>query len=227
MGEMVAYRSDAGTGEGYLATPDDPPGAPAVVLIQEDWCLAAHITALADRFAGAGFVALAPDLLRGLRAGGRDDTRRLLMGLAMDRAAKEIAIAAGYVADRPEAGAGVGAVGFCMGGSLALWSATFSDRISAAVGFYPALPWERMSAKWEGYAGKSALIHCSEAGGLSAAPGVRSARTAIEQAGGGCTVYEYPGTAHAFFNDDRPEAYDAYAARSAWARTVGHLRGRL
>ena len=64
----------------------------------------------------------------------------------------------------------VGTVGFCSGGSLALWSATLSDLIVAAVGFYPPMPWERMSPKWSNYAGKSALIHCSEGDGTSAAP---------------------------------------------------------
>jgi carboxymethylenebutenolidase len=41
------------------------------------------------------------------------------------------------------------------------------------------------------------------------------------------TLYDYPGTQHAFFNDDRPEVYDGSAARSAWARTLELFRGRL
>ena len=51
-----------------------------------------------------------------------------------------------------------------MGGSLALWSATLSEQIVATVGFYPAVPWERMSPQWCNYAGKAALIHCSRGG---------------------------------------------------------------
>jgi carboxymethylenebutenolidase len=50
---------------------------------------------------------------------------------------------------------------------------------------------------------------------------------AIEAAGGEVTVYDYPDTHHAFFNDDRPETYDADAAASAWARTLEVLRARL
>ena len=41
--------------------------------------------------------------------------------------------AAAYLAERPETGGKVGAVGFCAGGSLALWSATLSERIVASV----------------------------------------------------------------------------------------------
>jgi carboxymethylenebutenolidase len=223
MGKMVSFASNGHTSEGYLAVPDG--GGPAVVVIQEWWGLVSHITALADRFAAAGFVALAPDLFHGVATTEPDEAKRLLMGLAMDRAGQDIAGAADYLAGLPQTrGDGIGAVGFCMGGSLALWSATLSDRIRVAVGFYPALPWERMQPHWDNYAGKTAMIHCSEADGTSAAPGIRTARQAIEAGGGHCTVHDYPGTAHAFFNDDRPEVYDAAAAESAWARTLDVLR---
>jgi carboxymethylenebutenolidase len=226
MGEMVSYRSNGGTSEGYLALPGSG-GGPAVIVIQEWWGLVGHITALADRFAAAGFVALAPDLYHGARTTEPDEAGKLMMGLAMDQAAKDMAGAAEYLAGRPEATGGVGCVGFCMGGSLALWSATLSDRIRAAVGFYPAVPWERMSPQWSNYAGKAAMIHCSEEDGTSAAPGIRAATAAIEGAGGVVTVYDYPGTHHAFFNDDRPEVYDAAAATSSWARTLEHFRTHL
>lgn len=227
MGEMVSYPDDGGTSEGYLALPSTGSAGPAVVVIQEHWGLVEHITALADRFADAGFVALAPDLFRGAHATEPDEARRLQMGLDMDRAARDIAGTAAYLADRPESTGRVGAVGFCMGGSLALWSAAFADHIQTAVGFYPAMPWERMSPEWGNYKGKTAVIHCSEADGTSAAPAVQAAKAGIEAAGGECVLYDYPGTRSAFFNDDRPEVYDGTAAASAWARTLELLRSRL
>jgi carboxymethylenebutenolidase len=226
MGEMVSYRSNGGTSDGYLALPGSGSG-PAVIVIQEWWGLVPHITALADRFAEAGFVALAPDLYHGEQTTEPDEAGKLMMGLAMDQAAKDIAGAAEYLSARPEVTGGVGAVGFCMGGSLALWSATLSDLVVATVGFYPAVPWERMSPQWSNYAGKAAVIHCSEGDGTSAAPGIQTAKSAIEGAGGEVTLYDYPGTQHAFFNDDRPEVYHEDAAKSAWARTLELLRGRL
>jgi carboxymethylenebutenolidase len=153
---------------------------------------------------------------------------RLLMGLAMDRAAADLAGAAAYLSDLENVvEPAIGAVGFCMGGSLALWSATVAENIEATVGFYPAVPWARMNPAWPNYAGRYALIHCDEEDGSSAAPGIRAAVQGIEAAGGEAEVFDYPGTRHAFFNDARPEVYDRAAAEQAWERTVEFLHRHL
>jgi carboxymethylenebutenolidase len=227
MGEQVTFASNGDSAEGYLAVPASGSG-PGVVLIQEWWGLVPHIRDVADRLAGEGFVALAPDLYHGVSTREPDEAVKLLMGLAMDRAAKDIAGAAAYLAGRPETtGNGVGAVGFCMGGSLALWSATLSPDVVAAAGFYPAVPWERMSPTWASYGGKAAQIHTSEGDGGSGADGIQQAKNAIEAAGGTVEVFDYPGTQHAFFNDTRPDVHDADASARAWDRTVAFLRSRL
>lgn len=228
MGEMVSFDSNGGTSEGYLARPPANSAPwPAVIVIQEWWGLVPHIRSVVDRVAAEGFVALAPDLYHGLSTAEPDQARRLLMGLAMDQAAKDIAGAAAYLSAREDCHGRIGVIGFCMGGSLALWSATLSDQIGATVGFYPTIPWERMAPEWGSYQGKRAVIHCSEADGTTAAPGIQQARTAIERAGGTCDLYDYPGTAHAFFNDDRPEAFDSEASALAWARTLELFRDHL
>lgn len=217
MGELIDFASNGGQAQGYLAR---PPGAPrgGVVVIQEWWGLVPHITGVADRFAAEGFLALAPDIYHGEKTTEPDAAMRLLMGMAMDQAARDIAGAADALVAL--GATRCGAVGFCMGGSLALWSATLSDAIVATVGFYPGLPWERMSTQWQRYAGKEALIHCSESDGTSAADRIQQAKAGIEAAGGAVQLYDYPGTQHAFFNDARPEVYAAEAAASAWDRTI-------
>ncbi len=63
MNEWVSYDGPAGSVAAYLARPtaaSDP--LPAVVVIQEIWGVDGHIQDVADRVAGAGYVALAPDL---------------------------------------------------------------------------------------------------------------------------------------------------------------------
>ena len=230
MGEMVSFPSNGATTEGYVATPATGSG-PGVIVIQEWWGLVGHITDVADRFAAEGFVALAPDFYHGAQTSEPDEASRLLMGMAMDQAAKEIAGAATYLAGRADVASGdgggrVGTVGFCLGGSLALWAATLSEKVVAAVGYYPAVPWERMSPTWSNYQDKTAIIHCAEGDGTSAAPGIQLAKTAIEDAGGDVTLYDYPGTHHAFFNDERP-SYDERAAQESWRRTLDLFRAHL
>jgi carboxymethylenebutenolidase len=213
--------------QGHLAKPASGTG-PGVIVIQEWWGMNAHIRDLADRFAAEGFVALAPDLYHGKETREPNEAEKLMMGLAMDRAADDIVAAADYLAGHEStSGQGIAVVGFCMGGSLALWSGTLSPDIIATVGFYPAMPWERMSPAWTAYHGKAALVHADEhEGGVSGA-GVVAAEQAIEGAGGEFSAYEYPGTDHAFFNDTRPEVYAPEAAALAWERTIAFLNERI
>jgi carboxymethylenebutenolidase len=229
MGEMISYRSNGGISEGYLAVP--PAAAreqvPGVVVIQEYWGLVRHIVSVADRLAAAGFLALAPDLFGGQTAREPDEAQRLLTGLAMDQAAKDIAGAAASLAVRPDGSGAIGTVGFGMGGSLALWAGTVSQHITAVVAYYPAIGWERLQPSWQNYSGKAALIHADEAEGGSTAPGIQQARQLISDAGGKVTVDDYAGTEHAFFNDDRPEVYHEAAAMLAWDRTLTFLHDKL
>jgi carboxymethylenebutenolidase len=227
MGESVSFASNGGTCEGYLATPESGSG-PGVIVIQEWWGLVGHITDVADRFAAEGFVALAPDFFHGAKTSEPDEAMRLLMSLAMDKAAQDIAGAARYLSELDSVtGSGIGTVGFCMGGSLALWTGTLADNVVAVSAFYPAVPWDRMSPTWDNYQGKSVMIHCSEEDGTSAAPGIQTAWTAITAAGGDVEVFDYPGTQHAFFNSDRPDVHAPEASALGWERTVSLFKRRL
>jgi carboxymethylenebutenolidase len=227
VGEMVSFPSNGDSCEGYLALPAAGDG-PGVIVIQEWWGLVDHVKDVANRFAAEGFVALAPDFFHGATTYEPDEAQRLLMGLAMDRAAKDIQGAAQYLASRPEiVGDAVGVVGFCMGGSLALWTGALADEVKVAVAFYPAIPWEKMSPNWGNYANKSAMIHASEEDGTSKADGVQTAVKGIQKAGGDVEVYDYPGSSHAFFNDQRPEVYSKEHSEKAWRRTLDLLKSRL
>ncbi|MEI6406060.1 MAG: dienelactone hydrolase family protein [Actinomycetes bacterium] len=227
MGQSITFPSNGDSCTGYLSLPAGGSG-PALIVIQEWWGLVGHIKDVVDRFAQAGFVALAPDLYHGEIAEEPDVAKKLLMEMQMKKAAHDIAGAANYLVSRSDVSAtAVGAIGFCMGGSLALWSATFCDAIGAAVGFYPGGSWERMAPVWSGYAGKVAQIHCAHSDGTSAAPGIQEAVTSIIGAGGQVQTFDYPNTAHAFFNDDRPEVFDAPAAALAWERTVEFFKNSL
>ncbi len=125
MGEMVTYRVNGGNGAGYLAIPSTGAASPAVIVIQDWWGLVPHVRAVVDRFAEAGFVALAPDFRHGGPASKPSEPRQMLNSTQMDEAAADIAAAADYLAGRAEITGKVGCAGFCAGASLALWAATF------------------------------------------------------------------------------------------------------
>ena len=145
MGEGISFTINGQKGDGWFATPASGKG-PAVVVIQEWWGLVPHIQNVTDRFAKEGFVAFAPDLYHGKTTTSPDEAGRLLMELDVERAGREISAAGAFLLNRPECSSkSFGVVGFCMGGSLALWSATLSEDVRATVGFYPGVPWERMS----------------------------------------------------------------------------------
>lgn len=226
-GQNVSFASNGDSCDGYLAVPASGSG-PGVIVVQEWWGLVDHIKHVADRLAEEGYVALAPDFFHGVQTDEPSEAQRLLMGLAMDRAAREIQGAARYLVGRDDTSrGGVGVVGFCMGGSLALWAGALADEVKVAVGFYPAIPWERMSPTWGSYEGKTAVVHTCEHDGGSKAPGIQAAAQGISEAGGIVEVYDYVGTQHAFFNDDRPEVYDPAASAAAWQRTLGAFSSRL
>ena len=89
MGELVEYKANGGTASGYLAIPEQGSG-PGVIVIQEWWGLVDHIKDVCERFAGEGFVALAPDLYHGKTTKSPDEAGKLMMALRIDEAEKDI-----------------------------------------------------------------------------------------------------------------------------------------
>jgi carboxymethylenebutenolidase len=226
MGEMIEFPSNGSSASGYLAVPAGGDG-PGVVVIQEWWGLVDHITDVCDRFAGEGFVALAPDLYHGAKTSEPDEAAKTMMALRLDQAARDMSGAVDAVAARSSA-SGVGVVGFCMGGGLALMLASQRpDKVRAVVPFYGVVPWQGAQPD---YSALSAAVLGHYAGrDESASPeAARALARTLEEAGNGdVEIHVYDQAEHAFFNDTRPEVYDADAAELAWRRTTEFLHSRL
>lgn len=209
---------------GYFAVPKSGSG-PGVIVVQEWWGLVPHIEAVCRRLADAGFVALAIDHYRGEKTTEPDEAGKLMLGLRIADVGHDIAVAADWLADRVDTvGDKVGIVGFCMGGGLALLGPTVSTHIDRVAAFYPAMPWPDYAPAWARYAGASAIVHKAESDEPSTGERIAEYVDAIRAHGGDATVYDYPGSVHAFFNDDRPEVYQRDHAELAWERTVDFLR---
>src|SRR5262252_10798120 len=126
-GKMVEFPTNGTTTAGYLATPAAGKG-PGVLVIQEWWGLVGHIKNVCDRFAAAGFSALAPDMYHGKTANEPDEAGKLFMALNIGEAEKDLRGAATFLAQHSST-AKIGAVGFCMGGQLALFAATLNPSV--------------------------------------------------------------------------------------------------
>ena len=81
MGEMVSFPCPNGKQAGGYLARTDASSAPGIVVIQEWWGLNDQIKGVADRFAGAGITALAPDLYEGRVTQDQDEANHLMTGL--------------------------------------------------------------------------------------------------------------------------------------------------
>jgi carboxymethylenebutenolidase len=223
-GEMITWKVNREDVPGYLSMPDQTP-APGVVVLQEWWGLEPHIQDVADRFADAGFVALAPDLYRGVVVDEPDEARKLAMELEHDKAVSEIDSAMRFLLGMEQVDSDKsGVVGFCMGGGLALKVACKSDATGAAIVFYGRNPdpidqVRNLKAPLLGlYGEQDSGIPPSE---------VERLRDALADAGKkDFHLQIYPDAPHAFFNDQRA-SYREDAARDAWETTLVFLREHL
>jgi len=211
-GVMIEFAANGGKARGYLTKPEGGTG-PGVIVLQEWWGLVGHIKKVADRFAAAGYVALAPDLYRGRSTKSPDEAGKMMMALNIDETEKELRGAVDTLLSE-SAGEKVGVLGFCMGGQLALFAASKNDRIGACVDFYGIHP----NVKPDYDALKAPVLGLfAEKDGFVGPDAVRELEKTLEQAGVTTDFHVYPVVDHAFFNDER-EVYNLAAATDAWCR---------
>ncbi len=220
-GTMVDFPSNGGTTTGYLATPAGGKG-PGVLVIQEWWGLVPHIKKVCDRFAAAGFSALAPDMYHGQTASEPDGAGKLFMALNIAQAEKDLRGAVAYLVGHSST-AKVGAVGFCMGGQLALFAGTLNPSVGAVVNFYGIHP--NVKPDYTKLSGP-VLGLFAEKDGFVTPQVAKDTDAAIKKAGKQSEIHIYPNVDHAFFNDER-EVYDRAAATDAWNRTLALFQKHL
>ena len=231
MGENVEFASNGGTAGGYLTRPASGSG-PGVIVIQEWWGLNPQLKGVCDRLAGEGFTALAPDLYHGELAehDEMDKAGHLMASMPMDRAARDLTGAVDFLAGHAAvSGNGIGVVGFCMGGGLALVLGTLRpDRIKAVVPYYGVVgfdddghpDWSTLEA--------SVLGHYAEDDAWFPAEKATALAEGLQGLGKDVELFIYPGTGHAFANEKNPlGTYDEATAKVAWDRTVAFLREKL
>jgi carboxymethylenebutenolidase len=207
----------------YLAKPDGKPRG-GIVVVQEIFGVTSHIRDVADRFAEAGYTAVAPAFFdyvendveldyddAGMRRG-----RELAAEVGLDRAVEAVASAA----DSIRSSGRIGVVGYCWGGTVALLSA---QRLGLpAVSYYGA----RNTAYFDQPLKAPVIFHFGATDKSIPPEAIGKHRKAWPDA----PVYVYEGAGHAFNRDVDPAHYNEAAATLARQRTLAffdrHLAGK-
>ncbi len=197
----------------YLAKPAGKPKG-GIVVVQEIFGVTPHIRDVADRFAKAGYAAVAPaffdfvenDVELAYDRPGIDKGKDLAMEVGLDRAVEAVASAKQSI----ESSGKVGVVGYCWGGTVALLSA---QRLGLpAVSYYGA----RNVAYLDQPLQAPVIFHFGANDRSITAEAVEKHRKAWP----GAPVYVYEHCGHAFNRDVDKSAYNEAAAKLAWQRTL-------
>jgi carboxymethylenebutenolidase len=219
MAAMIDFiRPDGGRTKGWLATAGQ--GRPGVVVIQEWWGLNDQICGVADRFARAGYNALAPDLYKGRVTTMPDEANHLMTGLDFPGAThQDLRGAAQHL--KGQSGR-VAVMGFCMGGALTIAAAVHVPEFDAGICFYGIPPKDfadpaGIRVPFQG--------HFANRDDWCTPGAVDELERTLKAAGAKYEVFRYD-AAHAFANE-RSAAYDVACANQAWDRMSAFLAARI
>jgi carboxymethylenebutenolidase len=221
---MNAETLDLSTSQGattaYVARPHKKFEA-AVVLIQEWWGINQHIRDIAGRYADEGYLCVAPDLYRGRVAADAEEASALMNALAIEDGMETIRKAMDAAAETYKVDQFV-ITGFCMGGTYALRAACEIPELKAAAPFYGDIPEESILKKLS----VPTLFIAGKRDAWIDQEKVNSLKEVAAKNNLPVEVISYDAD-HAFFNDTRPEVYNAEAANDAWSRVQQHFRKYL
>lgn len=194
-------------------------GGPGVLMLHAWWGLKPFFKQFCDRLAAEGFTVLAPDLREGQIAQTIDEAKALMEKNDSQLIGDTVMTAKDHL--RSLVQGKIGVIGFSMGGAWALVAAAYKpEQFGAVVLFYgnEGVDYGKITAKVMG--------HFCEEDEWEPTEYVDNTFAEFAKAGVDATRHTYPGTAHWFMEDDRPE-YDPAAAQLAWNRTVEFLKKNL
>lgn len=229
--ELNVRASDGAMLPAFLCEPPEVKGAPLLVVVPEAFGLTPWLRSVARRLAHEGFRAIAVELFVRDPLPADSDLPTVIARIgrtSYPQAVRDLRAALDHV---QVSGEKLGAIGFCMGGSLSLLLAADGRRLDAAVSCYGRLhhaaplgelrPEHALTAVPRircpvlgVYGGKDASIPLADVDALRAAA----------PAGSDVHVYD---AGHAFLNDTRPDMHAPDQAPLAWAKITGFLRRTL
>jgi carboxymethylenebutenolidase len=218
--ETLNLDAPHGATTAFIARPDDASAnsTAAVLLIHEWWGINAHVRDIAERYAREGFVCIAPDLFRGKTTTDAGEASKLMHELASDDGVATIKSALAEI-KRTGNVERVGITGYCMGGTFALRAACEIETLSASAPFYGDVPEDALLSQLK----VPVLFIAGERDNWITPEKVEGLKEAARRYDLPIQTVSYDAD-HAFFNDTRPEVFDAAAAQDAWKRVLAFFR---
>jgi carboxymethylenebutenolidase len=227
----IALPGAAGALSAFVAYPERKDKAPVVIVIHEVYGLTDWVRSVADRLAGDGFIAIAPDMLTGRGPGGggtekfasRDDAVRAVRDLKPADVVAALDAASAYGRGLPAATGKVATVGFCWGGGQSFSYAAARPELGAAVVYYGTSPEPAALGSIRApvlglYGEDDARVNAT----------VGAAADTMKQQGKSFAATFYPGAGHGFLRaQDGRDGANLAAVRGAWPATVEFLRKNL
>jgi carboxymethylenebutenolidase len=221
----VSYKSGDETVHSLLFTPPGKGPFPGIVVIHEYWGLNDWVKEQASKLADQGYAALAVDLYRGKVADTPDVAHELMRGLPEDRAARDLHAAVDYLKSSPNVKKDrIAAIGWCMGGGLALNLALTEPTLTAVVINYGHLSTDAAAIQ------KIQAAILGNFGGQDRGippEDVKKFEETLNKEGKQADIKIYPDAGHAFQNPNNKSGYRAEDTADAWQRTVKFLATTL
>jgi carboxymethylenebutenolidase len=211
---------------GYLARPRAEGAYPAVVVIAGNRISEEYIPNTCAALALAGFVGLAPDIfhilpdsaqtLEAMRAAGANHNDSDVVNDV--QAGIEFLRAQGFVRH-----GGIGALGFCYGGRIAMLLGARSREVDAVVAYHPGPVTREEIARLS----MPVQIHCGTADRNVSVAQIRALESMLRAQHTPVEVHLYEGADHGFLAYTRPPRYDPVAGALSWQRTIAFLAAKL
>ncbi len=218
---MLTFKGGGRDFQCYLAEPLSG-GGPGILLLHAWWGLKPFFKQVCDRLAEHGFIVLAPDLRNGQIAQTVEQAQQMMEKSDAHQVEAAVSVAMNYLLHYPSRiGRKIGIVGYSMGASWALdMAAEDPQEVGATVMYYGSgeASFGKLKSK--------VLGHFSDVDEWEPYEQVKGLEQTLQAAGVDVQFHIYPGVAHWFVEEDRPE-YDAAAAKLAWRRTLEFLRAGL
>ncbi len=208
----------------------------AVIVIQEAFGVNGHVRSVVDRFAEAGYFAIAPHLFHrdGSPEVAYDDfptAMKYMANLSKDAITNDLNATTDFLSTLGYTSAAIGIVGYCMGGTVSFYAATLG-KVGAAASFYgggiadgrfgfpPLLELAPdLQCPWLGlYGDLDQGIPVEQ---------VEALRAATAQSKFSSEIVRYADATHGFHCEARPAAYNGPAAMDAHQCTLDFFDAEL